>query len=82
MRILTAAALVLDVFDLHERDRIVAYLTAEHGQRRGVARGARTKFSRFAGQLQPRNGSVTLTCSLMIAKLGSAAISSGVHRFS
>jgi len=53
MRILTAAALVLDVFDLHERDRIVAYLTAEHGQRRGVARGARTKFSRFAGQLQP-----------------------------
>lgn len=53
MRIHTAAALILDVLDLHERDRIVAFLTAEHGQKRGVARGARAKYSRFAGQLQP-----------------------------
>lgn len=53
MRTLAAPALILDVFDLHERDRIVAFLTAEHGQKRGVARGARAKFSRFAGQLQP-----------------------------
>jgi len=53
MRVLTAAAFVLDVINLHERDRIVAFLTAEHGQKRGVARGARAKYSRFAGQLQP-----------------------------
>lgn len=53
MRLRDAAALVLEVIDLQERDRIVGFLTAEHGLRRGVARGARTKYSRFAGQLQP-----------------------------
>ncbi|MDA8017313.1 MAG: DNA repair protein RecO, partial [Thermoanaerobaculia bacterium] len=47
-----AEALILDVFDLQERDRIVTFLTAEHGKKRGVAQGARTKFSRFAGHLQ------------------------------
>lgn len=53
MRILAAPAILLDVFDLHERDRIVSFLTAEWGKKRGVARGARAKYSRFAGQLQP-----------------------------
>ncbi len=53
MRTLSAVALILDVFDLHERDRIVTLLSAEYGVRRGVARGARTKYSRYAGQLQP-----------------------------
>lgn len=53
MRSQSATALILDVFDLHERDRIVVFLSAEHGLRRGVARGARTKYSRYAGQLQP-----------------------------
>ncbi|MCG8458746.1 MAG: DNA repair protein RecO [Holophagales bacterium] len=48
-----APSILLDVVDLQERDRIVAFLTAEHGKKRGVAKGARTKFSRFAGQLQP-----------------------------
>jgi DNA repair protein RecO (recombination protein O) len=45
--------LLLDVFDLHEYDRIVTFLTPERGKKRGVARGARRKHSRFAGQLQP-----------------------------
>ncbi len=53
MRRLSAEALLLDVFDLHERDRIVSFLTARWGKKRGVARGARAKYSRFAGQLQP-----------------------------
>lgn len=53
MRNLSAPAILLDVFDLQERDRIVAFLTAEWGKKRGVARGARAKYSRFAGQLQP-----------------------------
>ena len=46
-------ALLLDVVDLQEQDRIVTFLTAERGKKRGVARGARRKHSRFAGQLQP-----------------------------
>ena len=46
-------ALILDVFDLHEKDRIVTLLTRERGKKKGVARGARRKYSRFAGQLQP-----------------------------
>ena len=53
MRRPSAEALLLDVRDLQEKDRIVTFLTAEYGQKRGVARSARTKFSRYAGQLQP-----------------------------
>ena len=52
MQILGATALLLDIVDLGERDRIATFLTAEHGKRRGVARGSRAKYSRFAGQLQ------------------------------
>ena len=48
-----AEALILEVTDLHDRDRIVTFLTREQGKRRGVAKGARTKHSRFGGQLQP-----------------------------
>ncbi|HVR30563.1 MAG TPA: DNA repair protein RecO [Thermoanaerobaculia bacterium] len=53
MRRLSAEAIVLDVVDLQERDRVVTFLTGEWGRKRGVARGARAKYSRFAGQLQP-----------------------------
>ncbi len=53
MGLVTAEALILDVFDLHDQDRIVTLLTREQGKKRGVARGARRKYSRFAGQLQP-----------------------------
>jgi DNA repair protein RecO (recombination protein O) len=49
----SAEAIVLDVFDLHDRDRLVTFLTREKGKKKGVASGARTKHSRFAGQLQP-----------------------------
>lgn len=53
MRIFDAEAILLDVVDLQERDRIVTFLTADHGKKKGVARGSRTKYSRFAGLLQP-----------------------------
>ena len=53
MSLLSAEALLLDVYDLGEHDRIVTWLTAEQGKKRGVARGSRRKHSRFAGQLQP-----------------------------
>src|SRR5918999_1343209 len=53
MALTTAEALILDVTDLHDRDRIVTFLTREHGKKRGVAKGARVKHSRFGGQLQP-----------------------------
>ena len=53
MGLQTAEALILDVRDLHDRDRIVTFLTREFGKKSGVAKGARTKHSRFGGQLQP-----------------------------
>lgn len=53
MSLHTAEALILDVFDLHDQDRIVTLLTRERGKVRGVARASRRKHSRFAGQLQP-----------------------------
>lgn len=46
-------AIILDVLDLQEYDRIVVFLTREEGKKRGVANGARRKYSRFSGQLQP-----------------------------
>jgi DNA repair protein RecO (recombination protein O) len=48
-----AEAILLEVTDLQEADRIVTFLTREQGKKRGVARGAKRKFSRFAGELQP-----------------------------
>ncbi len=53
MEIRSAEALLLDVVDLHDYDRIVTFLTREWGKKRGVAKGARRKHSRFGGQLQP-----------------------------
>jgi DNA repair protein RecO (recombination protein O) len=49
----SAEAIVLDVRDLGERDRVAVLLTRERGKLAGVARGARARHSRFAGQLQP-----------------------------
>ncbi|MEM7482072.1 MAG: DNA repair protein RecO [Acidobacteriota bacterium] len=46
-------ALILEVLDLQDRDRIVVFLSREHGKKRGVAQGARRPHSRFAGVLQP-----------------------------
>jgi DNA repair protein RecO (recombination protein O) len=48
-----AEAILLEVADLQEADRVVTFLTREHGKKRGAARGAKRKFSRFAGELQP-----------------------------
>jgi len=53
MSLTTSEAILLDVVDLHEYDRIVSFLTPEYGRKKGVAKGARRKYSRFAGQLQP-----------------------------
>ncbi len=53
MSLITSEALLLDILDLHDRDRIVTFLTREHGKKKGVAKGARAKHSRFSGQLQP-----------------------------
>jgi DNA repair protein RecO (recombination protein O) len=53
MGLQSAEALILDVQDLQDRDRIVTFLTREHGKKKGVAKGARVKHSRFGGQLQP-----------------------------
>jgi DNA repair protein RecO (recombination protein O) len=53
MQILTSEAIVLDVIDLHEADRIATFITRDAGRKRGVAKGARRPHSRFAGQLRP-----------------------------
>jgi DNA repair protein RecO (recombination protein O) len=49
----SSEALLLDALDLHDGDRIVTFLTPDRGKKRGVARGAKRKYSRFSGQLQP-----------------------------
>lgn len=46
-------AFILGTYPLREKDRIVAFLTRDTGQKRGVARGARNPRSGFAGALEP-----------------------------
>jgi DNA repair protein RecO len=53
VRTLSDQALLLEVSNLQERDRVVELLTRHHGRKRGAAPGARRRYSRFAGQLQP-----------------------------
>ena len=48
-----ADALILRTYKLGEADRIVVFLTADRGKRRGVAKGARRPRSRFSGALEP-----------------------------
>ena len=49
----TADALVLRTYKLGEADRIVVFLTADRGKKRGVAEHARRSRSRFRGALEP-----------------------------
>ncbi|MEM1248895.1 MAG: DNA repair protein RecO [Acidobacteriota bacterium] len=51
MRLLDSVGLVVEVSNLGDRDRIVTLITPEYGKVRAVAKGARTKYSRYAGQL-------------------------------
>jgi DNA repair protein RecO (recombination protein O) len=52
VRSFQAEAILLGVTDLQEADRVVSFLTREYGKKSGAARGAKRKFSRFAGELQ------------------------------
>ena len=57
----TADALVLRTYKLGEADRIVVFLTADRGKKRGVAEHARRPRSRFRGcarAADPRAGGV------------------------
>jgi DNA repair protein RecO (recombination protein O) len=53
MPLYTADALVLRTYKLGEADRIVVFLTADRGKKRGVAKSARRTRSRFVGALEP-----------------------------
>ena len=49
----TTDALVLRTYKLNDADRIVVFLTADRGKKRGVAKSARRPRSRFRGALEP-----------------------------
>ena len=53
MPVHTADTLILRTYKLGEADRIVVFLTADRGKRRGVAKGARRPRSPFSGALEP-----------------------------
>ena len=53
MPLYTADALILRTYKLGEADRIVVFLTRDRGKKRGVAKGARRRESRFVGALEP-----------------------------
>ncbi len=53
MRHQASDAFILATYPLREKDRIVSFLTRDSGKRRGVARGAKSPRSSFAGALEP-----------------------------
>ncbi len=53
MRHKVSDAFILVTHALREKDRIVSFLTRDSGVKRGVARGARSVRSAFAGLLEP-----------------------------
>jgi DNA repair protein RecO (recombination protein O) len=53
MRIERSEAIVLHTFQARERDKVVVFLTPEHGKRKGFAYGARAIRSRFGAALEP-----------------------------
>src|SRR6266516_1252697 len=46
-------AIVLHTFPARERDKLVVFLTPDHGKRKGFAYGARSLKSRFGAALEP-----------------------------
>ncbi len=52
MRVWNEEAIILDLRDLSDQDRIVTFLSRNHGLKRGVAKAAKRRFSRFLGRLQ------------------------------
>lgn len=53
MRPEKSEAFILQTFPSRERDKLVVFLTPEHGKRRGWAYGARSMKSRFGAALEP-----------------------------
>ena len=53
MGLIETEGLVLKSFGLSEADKIVVFLTQEHGVIRGVAKGAKRMKSKFGGSLEP-----------------------------
>jgi DNA repair protein RecO (recombination protein O) len=53
MKIERSEAIVLQTFPVRERDKMVVFLTPEHGKRKGFAYGARAIRSRFGAALEP-----------------------------
>lgn len=52
VEIVTCSALVLNLADYRESDRLVTLFTLEHGRIAGIARGARRSVKRFGGALE------------------------------
>lgn len=46
-------AIILQTSDYRENDKLVSFLTPDHGRLRGVARGAKRSVRRFGGILEP-----------------------------
>jgi DNA repair protein RecO (recombination protein O) len=53
MKIERSEAIILHTFPARERDKLVVFLTPDHGKRKGWAYGARAIRSRFGAALEP-----------------------------
>src|SRR6185503_7395746 len=53
MRLQRTEAIVLHTFPARERDKLVVFITPDHGKRKGLAYGARSMRTRFGASLEP-----------------------------
>ncbi|MCB1036808.1 MAG: DNA repair protein RecO [Acidobacteria bacterium] len=83
MEIHTDDALVLESRDLSDADRLITFLIRGAGKKKGVARGARRKHSRYAGQFLPLS-KVALTWvekpGRELVRISSAEVQRSSHR--
>lgn len=59
----TAEAVILNTYDFSESDRIISFMTREHGRLKGIAKGARRSRKRFVNNIEPMSHSTLVLSS-------------------
>ncbi len=76
----TAEAVILNTFDFSESDRIISFMTREHGRLKGIAKGARRSRKRFVNNIEPMSHSTLVFFSSErneLVRIDDAALISG-----
>lgn len=77
----TTEAVILNTFDFSESDRIISFMTREHGRLKGIAKGARRSRKRFVNNIEPMSHSTLVFFSTEKSELVRIDDASLIHGF-